>query len=214
MKLREEGSIIMEFDKVEIEPTYFNKLVLEFSEYYVTEIRPLKKVIIKKGVTSSRLEKYLNEMFQIIVTYSKTREMVFTKFLDKLGIKDIEGQFYKLRVKLQENNEWPKGDYLNWKYWIHGGDIEFDQLTTGQHFNVSMAMIEDLKSWSIYNHIIRSMKETEIYNFVYDQPEIVSKMFDLLVINSKLKSIRTFYGAKIYALKDTIVRSELLNPNK
>lgn len=58
------------------------------------------------------------------------------------------------------------------------------------------------------------MKGTDIYNFIYDKPEVLSKMFDLLVINSKLKSIRTFYGGKIYTFKNTFIRSELLNPEK
>lgn len=195
------GRYLIEYEIDNFEPSYFNKLVLELPDCHVHEVRPLQKIWIKKGIETESVNPYLSELNEILANYSICRTKVFTQFLAKFHLKDIAGEFYKLRRKLQEIQEWPKGNFEDWNYWSHGGDIEFDNQITFEHFNINMSNIQDLKYWSIYNHIIKSRKETNLANFIKGESEKVSKMFDLLVLENKLLVIRTPFGAKQYELK-------------
>lgn len=201
-KLKANGEMLIEYEERIIDSTYFNNLVLKLPKYNVSEIRPLHKICISKGIDTEIIVPHLNTLIFQIRAYIKVREYTFNQFLNHFNLKDIEGNFYKLRTRLKENDTWPKGEYKDWNYWSHGGDIEFDNRSTGEHFNIRMSNIRSVKYWSIYKFIMGTNEKSEIREFLIKKKEVISKMFDLLVIDKKMKVIRTDFGEKQYELED------------
>ena len=107
-------------------------------EFHVAEITPFQKIWITNGTGTNQILPYLNDMISHIKSYNELRNNVFNQFLNHLNITDIEGNFYKLREALQRNHKWPRGEFKEWSYWSHGGDIEFDNETTSEHFNICL----------------------------------------------------------------------------
>lgn len=198
--LSDKGSYLIEYEVNSFDSNYFNELVKLLPEYSVQEIRAFQKIWIIEGTDTKQILPYLDEMLIQIKKYKILRETTFNQFLTHLKIEDIEGNFYKLRVKLQDANEWPKGVYKEWNYWSHGGDIEFDNETTGEHFNIRMANIRSLKFWSIYKFIIGTNGESEVGAFVSENKDVIRKMFDLFVLNNDMLEIRTELSEKQYEL--------------
>ena len=192
--------MLIEYDDIVFDASYFNDLVLQLPKFHVSEIRPLHKISISKGIATTIITPYLDELRNQIKQYNNLREKTFSAFLRHLNLKNVEGQFYKLRRKLQETNDWPKGKFNEWNYWFHGGDIEFDNIRTGEHFNIRMTNIRSVKYWSIHKYILGTKNESEIGKFIADKKEMVSKMIDLLVLDEKMVEIRTEIGEKQYEL--------------
>jgi len=196
--LESKNELLIEYEFDAIEPEYFNELVRELTNYTVSEIRPLQKVWITKGIETNILNQYLNQLKNHIVSYNEIRNQVFREFLNSLGIDEIEDEFYKLREKLKESNQWPKGTFKNWNYWSHGGDIEFDNTENGNHFNIRMSNVKDIKFWSIHRYLCSILNQTKETKFLADNKEAIRKMLDLLVLQKTLKTIRTPFGEKQY----------------
>lgn len=199
-ELSDEDSYLIEYEVNSFDSKYFNSLVKLLPKYRVSEIRPFQKIWIIKGTESKYILPYLDDILVQIKKYKILRTTIFNRFLNSLEIENIEGNFYKLREKLQETDKWPKGVYENWSYWSHGGDIEFDNESTGEHFNIRMANIQSLKFWSIHKFIRGTNKDSDLGKFIKDKKEVVSKIFDLLVVENKMKVIRTDFGEKQYEL--------------
>lgn len=194
------GKMLIEYDDIAFDANYFNDLVLHLPKFHFSEIRPLHKIWITKGVDTKMVTPYLEELRIQIKEYNSIREKTFSAFIKHLNLKNVEGEFYKLRRKLQETNDWPKGKYNEWNYWFHGGDIEFDNNRTGEHFNIRMSNVRSVKYWSIYKFILGTNSGSEIGKFISDKKEMVSKMLDLLVLDKKMFEIRTEFGEKQYEL--------------
>lgn len=199
-ELESNGKMLIDNDDIVFDAYYFNDLVLQLPKFQVSEIRPLYRISITKGIDSKIIYPYLDELQNQIKEYKKLRKKIFNQFLDNLNLKNIEGEFYKLRNKLKETNDWPKGNFGDWNYWFHGGDIEFDNNGTGQHFNIRMTNIRSIKFWSIYKFIIGTNRKSDVGKFIFDKKEVIIKMFDLLVIEKRMIVIRTEFGEKQYEL--------------
>ncbi len=198
-ELKSKSELLMEF---EFDENYFNKLVRELPNCMVYEIRPLQKIWIKSCIHSEILKLYLDHLFNHIIDYNKLKTNQFRDFLKSLNINSIEGEFYKLREKLQKINAWPKGKFESWNYRAHGLDIEFDNNETGGHFNIAMTNINSIQYWSVHKYITSINDQSEESKFIVENKEIIPKMFDLLVLQNKLKAIRTNLGQKLYILLD------------
>lgn len=199
-KLLLDSELLIEYDFNAFDENYFNNLVIELPSFKVSEIRPLQKIWITKGIDTQILHKYLGQLAIYIIDYNQLRSKVFREFLSSLNIDKIEGEFYKLREKLQDLNAWPNGKFKNWKYWSHGGDIDFDNIKNESHFNIAMSNIRSIKYWSIYRYIKALNNENVETKFIVENKEEIPRMLDLLALQNKLKVIRTQFGEKQYQL--------------
>lgn len=201
-ELDTKGQLLIEYDFDAFDENYFNELVKELTDFKVSEIRPCQKIWITKGINTDILYTKLNQLVLHIISYNKIRTEVFNEFLSSLGIDKIEGEFYKLRIKLQSQNAWPKGEFKDWNYWSHGGDIEFDNTENGSHFNIRMSNINSIKPWSIHRYLKGITPKSEESKFIVEHKEEIPRMLDLLVLQNELKAIRTPFGEKQYQLEN------------
>lgn len=199
-KLSLDSELLIEYDFDAFDENYFNNLVIELPSFKVSEIRSHQKIWITKGIDTQILHKYLDQLVIYIIDYNQLRTKIFREFLSSLNIDKIEGEFYKLREKLQDLNAWPNGKFKNWKYWSHGGDIEFDNIKNESHFNIAMSNISSIKYWSIYRYIKALNNENVETKFLVENKEEIPRMLDLLALQNKLKVIRTQFGEKQYQL--------------
>lgn len=196
------SEMFIEYQIDAFDENYFNNLVKELPNFKVSEIRPYQKIMITKGINSQILHEYLDQLGIHIIEYDQMRTKIFNEFLLSLNIDKIEGEFYKLREKLQDLNTWPKGIFKNWKYWSHGGDIEFDNVENESHFNIAMSNITSIKYWSIHRYIKSINNKNKETNFIVKNMEEIPRMLDLLALENKIEVIRTQFGEKQYQLKN------------
>lgn len=196
------GEFLIEYEFDAFNEEYFNMLVRELKDYRVSEIRPNQKIWITSGINSKSLNNYVSSLVEHIISYNELRNNVFNQFLLSLDLTDIEGQLYMLREKLQSTNKWPKGKFEKWNYWSHGGDIEFDYFDNSSHFNIAMSNINCIKYWSIHRFVKGKANKSAETEFISNHKDEIPRMFDLLVLNKKMKAIRTPIYEKQYELID------------
>ena len=199
-ELESSDELLLEYDYDAFDEEYFNELEKRLDNFKVSEIRPQQKILITKGIKNKNLTIYLNQLLKHITSYNKLRKEVFSDFITSLDIDKIEGEFYKLREKLQNTGNWPRGNYKQWKYCTYGGDIEFDNIENGGHFNIAMSNINSIKYRSIHKYIEGTTNKSVESEYINEHMEEIPKMLDLLVLQKKIKVIRTPFYEKQYEL--------------
>lgn len=165
---------------------YFYDLVVKLSNCLVSEIRPSQKIIIEHDIDSSYLSVHKEDLIIAIKEYISLRKQVFNDFLTHLVIKDSKYVFRDIIKKLRETDRFNKGIFGNWKYWQHGGDIEFKNRMSDEHVNISMQNRSCIKDWSLIQFLRTKDKFENLMKTISHRTERLSKLMNLLVIEGKL----------------------------
>lgn len=183
---------------------YFYDLVAKLSNCLVTEIRPSQKIIIEYDIDSSYLHVHKEDLIKAINEYNFLRKQVFENFLEHLNLNDSKDVFRQIIEELRKTTEFNKGLFGDWKYWQHGGDIEFKNRKSDEHVNIRMQNRNCIKEWSLIQFLRTKDKYENLINTISHRTERLTKLMDLLVIEGKLIDEPNEMREKIITLDESL----------
>ncbi len=196
--LANEQKLILNCEDINYSKEEIYQLIKELPDLYIIEIRPIRTITIEQGTHSKDLLILKDQILMQIDDYNNTRREVFNSFMKNNGIKRGDGELGALKIKLQNEGFYPKGKFGNWKYWVHGTDMEFENEKDRSHFNISFGNYEHLNHWSLLKFIkaftndrsLQAMTEKDMIKFL-----------DLMIIESELEDKESNFPIKIITRK-------------
>ncbi len=202
--LEKHTSVIIDLYDIGYSLEYFQNLVINLTNCLVTEIRPSQTISIQKDIETSYLFVHKKDLIEGISQYNKLRNLVFKQFLDHLNLTESKSVFREIISKLRQTIEFNKGSFGDWKYWQHGGDIEFENKRTDEHINVMMYNRDSIKDWSLLKYLRAHDKYEMLVNTISHKSGRLLKLMDLLVIDGSLKDVRNEMRMKIITLNESL----------
>lgn len=202
--LEKHTSVIIDLFETGYSLKYFQNLLIDLSNCLVTEIRPSQTICIQKDIETSYLFVHKEDLIEGISEYNNLRNLVFKEFLEHLELTDSELVFREIIGKLRQTVKFNKGSFGEWKYWQHGGDIEFENKRTEEHINVLMYNRKSIKDWSLLKYLRAHDKYEMLVNTISHKSERLLKLMDLLVIDGSLIDVRNEMRMKIITLNKSL----------
>ncbi len=96
------------------------------------------------------------------------------------------------------------GNFNDWKFWQHEGDIDFEKIKSKEHFNIMMFNTEAINSDSLSKYLHAKSKNPEPNQNELYESKTLDKLLDLLVIDGFLLEDSNKLRMKILTINNQV----------
>jgi len=135
--LKTYSRVYLNLSEIGYDKKYFYGLVSDLQDCSVQEVRPIQFISIERDIHVSEFNLQKDTLIEAILIYINLRNKVYKMFTEYLGVKQ-DSSFSEIIKCMESKGQRPRGKFENWKFWQHGGDIEFENRKTNEHLNILM----------------------------------------------------------------------------